>query len=104
MLIQIRNIKEFYEPSNAVNYFAMFVADRSTQVRECFYKTMGDLLMRLPDRFDHEGRIFPYLISGLYDPSDDIKTTVFDIIESLGELYEETNETELREVKQFGFK
>ena len=65
---------------------------------------MGDLLSRLPDRFDHEGRIFPYLISGLFDPSDEIKTTVFEIIEALGELYEETNEKELREVRQFGFK
>jgi len=43
-------IKEFYEPVNAVNYFAMFVADRSPQVREHFYKTLGDLLLRLPDR------------------------------------------------------
>ena len=60
-------IKEFYEPSTKMNYFALFVTDRSTQVRECFYKTMGDMLMRLPDKIDHEGRLFPYLISGLYD-------------------------------------
>jgi hypothetical protein len=97
-------IKEFYEPTNAVNYFAMFVADRSVQVRECFYKTMGDLLLRLPDRIEQEPRIFPYLISGLFDPNDNIKQLTFDIIEQLGELYEETNESELREMKQFGFK
>lgn len=97
-------IKEFYEPTNAVNYFAMFVADRSTQVREFFYKTMGDLLMRLPDRHEMEPRIFPYLISGLFDHNDEIKQLTFDIIEQLGELYEETNEAELREMKQFGFK
>lgn len=60
-------IKEFYEPSSAISYFACFVADRSIQVRECFYKTMGDLLLRLPDRIEMEPRIFPYLISGLFD-------------------------------------
>jgi hypothetical protein len=82
----------------------MFVADRSTQVREFFYKMMGDLLMRLPDRIEMEPRIFPYLISGLFDHNDEIKQLTFDIIEQLGELYEETNESELREMKQFGFK
>lgn len=97
-------IKEFYNPTSAVNYFAMFVADRSPQVREVFYKTMGDLLLRLPDRIEQEPRIFPYLISGLFDPNDDIKHAAFDIIEELGELYEENNENDLREIKQLGFK
>lgn len=46
-------IKDFYEPSTKLNYFAGFVADRSTLVRDCFYRTIGDLLARLPDRFDH---------------------------------------------------
>lgn len=52
---------------------------------------MGDLLMRLPDRIEMEPRIFPYLISGLFDHNDEIKQLTFDIIEQLGELYEETN-------------
>jgi len=60
-------IKEFYDPQSKVNYFAMFVMDRSTLVRECFYKTIGFLLMKLPDKVDHEGRLFPYMISGLFD-------------------------------------
>jgi len=60
-------IKDFYDPKSKVNYFAMLVADRSTQVRECFYKEMGHILMHLPDKIDHEARIFPYLISGLFD-------------------------------------
>lgn len=65
-------IKDFYDPQSKVNYFAMFVADRSTQVRECFYKTIGDILLRLPDKVDHEGRLFPYMISGLFDANDNI--------------------------------
>ena len=96
-------IKEFYEPSTKTNYFALFVADRSTQARECFYKTMGDMLMRLPDKIDHEGRLFPYLISGLYDHNDAIKEVVFEVIEDLGEQHERENEEKFREVKQLGF-
>jgi hypothetical protein len=68
-------------------------------VREVFYKTMGDMLLRLPDKIDHEGRIFPYLISGLFDPNDGIKQLCFDIVESLGENYEEEYEEKLREIK-----
>ena len=77
-------IKEFYDPSTKVNYFAMLLVDRSTQVRIMFYKTMGKLLMDLPDRVDMEGRIFPYLISGLYDHHEDIRSTTFEILEELG--------------------
>jgi len=60
-------IKDFYEHTTKLNYFARFIVDRSTIVRECFYKTIADLLMKLPDKKDHEGRLFPYLITGLYD-------------------------------------
>ncbi len=48
-------IKDFYDPSTKLNYFASFVADRSIAVRECFYRTIGDLLARLPDAEDHQG-------------------------------------------------
>jgi hypothetical protein len=96
-------IKEFYDPQSKVNYFAMFVMDRSTQVRECFYKTIGDMLMRLPDKCDHEGRLFPYMISGLFDQNDTIQQTCFEIIEELGQRYEEEYEEKLRDVKQLGY-
>jgi hypothetical protein len=92
-------IKEFYEPQSKVNYLAMFVSDRSTQVRECFYKTIGDILIRLPDKIDHEGRLFPYMITGLFDANDNIQQTCFEIIEELGMRYEEEYEEKLREVK-----
>lgn len=96
-------IKEFYEPKSKVNYFATFVADRSVQVREQFYRTMGDMLIRLPDKVDHEGRLFPYMISGLFDNNDGIKQMSFEIIEECGQQYEEEYEEKLREVKQLGY-
>lgn len=62
-------IKDFYEHTTRINYLAIFVHDRSVLVRECFYKTMGKIMTELPDKYDHEARIFPYIISGLYDPN-----------------------------------
>lgn len=92
-------IKDFYEFTTKLNYFAMFVADRSTVVRDFFYKTMASLMTKLPDKKDHEGRIFPYLISGLFDQNDDIKQTVFELIEEMGKGYEEEYEKDIRELK-----
>ena len=97
-------VKDFYESTTKLNYFAMFVADRCTNVRDCFYRTMAGLAMKLPDKKDHEGRIFPYLISGLYDQNDTIQETVFELIEELGKQYEEEYEKDMREIKQLGFK
>ena len=92
-------IREFYDPTTKVNYFAMFIADRSIACRKCFYKTMAQLLLDLPDRVDHEGRVFPYLISGLYDPNDEIKSMCFELIEEIGQRHEEENEEKFRELK-----
>jgi hypothetical protein len=96
-------IRDFYEFTTKLNYFAMFVADRSTVVREFFYKTMASLMIRLPDKKDHEGRVFPYLISGLYDHNDDIRSAVYELIEEMGHHYEIEYEADIREVKQLGF-
>jgi hypothetical protein len=98
-------IKEFYDPSTKLNYMAAFVVDRSVQTRICFYKTMAKLLMELPDRIDHEPRIFPYLISGLYDQNDGIRKLVFEEIEELGLKHEEWPENieKIREIRQFGY-
>lgn len=65
-------IKDFYEPTHKINYMALFVSDRSSVTRKCFYKTIGDLLVRLPDKVDHEGRLFPYLLSGLFDSNEEV--------------------------------
>ena len=98
-------IKEFYDPTTKLNYMAAFVVDRSVQVRICFYKQMAKLLMDLPDRIDHEPRVFPYLISGLYDQNDGIRKLVFEEIEELGLKHEEWPENleKIREIRQFGY-
>lgn len=83
---------------------SILITDRSIAVRTCFFKTMAKCLMDLPDRYDHEARIFPYLLSGLFDKHEAIRTLTFELIEELGHLHEEGNEEKLREIKQFGYK
>ena len=63
------SIHEFYEPKGKVNYLGMFIDDRSIAVRAQFFKTLSKLCNKdfLPDAIDHEGRLFPFLLSGLYD-------------------------------------
>lgn len=96
-------IREFYDPTTKVNYFAMFVVDRSTATRRVFFQTMAKLLMDLPDRIDHEGRIFPYIIAGLYDENDDIRRITFELIEEIGLRKEEYDEEKFRDIKQLGY-
>jgi hypothetical protein len=60
-------------------------------------------LTRLEDKYDHEGRIFPYIISGLFDHHDSIRSMTFEILEEIGQVHEEENEEKLREVKQFAY-
>ena len=97
-------IKDFYESTTRMNYLALMVSDRSTIVREHFYKTIANMLMKLPDKKDLEPRLFPYLISGLYDQIAGIQETTFDLIEELGKVYEEEYEKDIREIKQYGIK
>ena len=94
-------IKDFYEPSTKLNYFARFVTDRSTLVRETFYKTLANWLLKLPDKVDHEGRILPYMLSALNDPNENIQDLAFELIEEMGMDYEEREEEKVRDKKQY---
>lgn len=44
-------IKDFYEPSNKINYFALLITDPKTSVREMFIRSVGDWSINLPDRY-----------------------------------------------------
>lgn len=58
-------IHDFFEYSTRINYFAMLIKDAKTNVREFFIRCLGDWLVSLPDRFDHEPRLVPYMVSGI---------------------------------------
>ncbi|CAG9313032.1 unnamed protein product [Blepharisma stoltei] len=96
-------IKDFYEPSAKLNYLAMLINDRSAHVRETFLNVISDWLLNLPDKYDLETRLIPYLLSGLFDPIPGIRENTFAQIEAIGQKYEEEKEKEIREIRQLGF-
>jgi hypothetical protein len=96
-------IKDFYEPSTRLNYLAMMVNDKSAHVRGKFFEVIGDFLIRLPDRRDHDSRLIPYILSGLFDPISDLKEDCFRFIEEIGQQYEEEKEKDIREIRQLGY-
>jgi|APCry1669188879_1035177.scaffolds.fasta_scaffold74368_1 hypothetical protein len=46
-----------------------------------FISCVGDWLTILDDRWDHHSRLMPYIVSGLFDESDDIREIAYDAIE-----------------------
>ena len=96
-------IKDFFEYSTKFNYLANFVTDNSLWVRETFYKTIANWLLKLPDKKDHEGRLFPYILSGLNDKDADVQKLCFELIEEMGEQFEEEEEEKFRDKKQYDF-
>jgi hypothetical protein len=81
-------IRDFFEYSTRINYLAILIKDTKTAVREALIRYLGDWLIMLPDRYDHETRLVPYLLSGLFDPDEEIRKSVVEIIEEIGIQYE----------------
>jgi len=96
-------IRDFFEYTTKINYFAMLIKDPKTTVREFFIRCLGDWLIDLPDRYDHEPRLVPYIVSGLFDPDDEIKISTYEIIEEIGAQQEREREKDFRDIKQFGY-
>lgn len=44
-------IKDFYEPSHKINYFALLINDSKSSVRDMFIRSVGDWSINLPDRY-----------------------------------------------------
>ena len=96
-------IKDFYESSTRLNYLAILANDKSAHVRSVFFSVIANWLTKLPDKYDHESRLIPYILTGLFDPVDEIKEDCFRYIEEIGQLYEEEKEKDIREMRQLGY-
>lgn len=55
----------------------------------------------LDDKYDHHGRIVPYMLSGLFDEDEVVKGTALEIIIEIGRQIEIEKEKELRDSKQY---
>jgi hypothetical protein len=94
-------IKDFYEPSTKLNYMALLISDPSNQVVKKFFEVITNWLIKLEDRFDHEARLIPYVLSGLFCSNEEISLYVSQRMEEIGKQYEIDNEKEIREERQF---
>jgi len=95
-------IRDFYESSTKLNYLALLVADPSIQVVKRFYEIITGWMIYLEDKADHESRLIPYILSGLFDPNEEICLFVCERLELMGKQYEIDYEKDIRETKQFG--
>ncbi len=62
-----------------------------------FIRSVGDWLTLLPDRWDHHGRLVPYLLSGLFDSDIDIQEATLEILELVGIDWELEKEKDLKD-------
>ena len=67
-----------------------------------FISCVGDWLTILDDRWDHHSRLMPYIVSGLFDESDDIREIAYDAIEQVGIQWEIEREKDIKEARQLG--
>lgn len=95
-------IKDFYEPSTKLNYMALLISDPVPTVVKRFYEMVTTWMLELEDRSDHESRLIPYILTGLFDPNEEISLYVCERLELIGKKYEKDNEKDIIDDKQYG--
>ena len=90
-------IKDFFEYSTKLNYLAILINDQNPAVRLAFIQHMSYWSTVLEDRFDHHTRLTPYILTGLFDPFDQISVASMECIEKAGKNLEEEKEKEFRD-------
>jgi len=95
-------IKDFYEPSTKFNYLAFLSADTNQAVLIKFYEVIFDWLLNTEDKIDHESRLIPYVLTGLFNKNENVANFVNNNFIKMGELHEKTNAKDYREQKEYG--
>ncbi|KAL3672344.1 hypothetical protein V7S43_003033 [Phytophthora oleae] len=81
-------VASFYTTEVRLNYFAKLDQDRNPMVRRAFFAMISDWMTNLPDRYDYESRLLPYLLSAVSDEDPTISEDALKTLEILGERYE----------------
>ena len=63
---------------------------------------IGNWMLTLTERLDHESRLLPYVLSGLTDECPTVQTAALQLLEQLGAAYEKEHEKELLELIAYG--
>ncbi|GLE04788.1 hypothetical protein PINS_up013767 [Pythium insidiosum] len=95
-------IAAFYTAEVRLNSFAKLDQDANPQVRRAFYAMIQHWMVHLPDRYDHESRLMPYLLSAVTDELEETSRDARATLAVLGRMYEAEQGEEILEMKQYG--
>jgi hypothetical protein len=70
-------------------------------VRLAFLDMVGNWMLTLRERRDHEPRLLPYVLSGMCDESPAVVDAALQILDQLGQQYEQEHEAELADQLRF---
>jgi len=97
-------IGAFYKSSAgvSVNTLAELVCDKNSNVRSKCCSMVANFLVCLPDRYDHQQRLLPYLLSFFNDDVENIRLTAMSAVENCGQQYEVEHTDDVIERRQYG--
>ena len=98
------NIASFYDSEYAVsvNTLAELSSHRNYRVRLRCCKMIESLLTNLPDRYEHEQRLLPYVMLFINDIAVDVQHEALACINKCGRQYEYDHSDEIIERRQLG--
>lgn len=85
-----------------VNILAELVIDRNTNVRIRCCDMVSFLICCLPDRYNHQQRLLPYLLTFYNDRDPRIQRQAMAAVENCGQQYEAENPDEIIDRRQYG--
>ena len=97
-------IAAFYksECGITVNVLAELVVDKNSNVRFRCCQMLSFLICCLPDRYDFQQRLLPYILSFYNDEHHRIRLQAMEAVKNCGQQYEAEHPDEIIERRQFG--
>lgn len=81
-----------------VNFCGKLITDSAAVVRLAFINAAGDWLLHLDERIDHQGRLLPYIMTGLTDTNREVQIRSLALLGDIGALYEQDNNKDLKDI------
>ena len=98
----VLQVAAFYKSDVQINYLAELAIDKSVLVREKLVSMLITFLTELPDRYDHQTRLLPYLLDLLTDDADSVSQQAMECLKTCGQQYEKEHPEDVIEKRQFG--
>jgi len=87
--------------NDVFNHIAQRIFDNSPSVRLVVSEVAGEWLLKLRDRYSFFQKLIPLLLSGFSDEMPEIRERSYIYFKEAGKLYEEENEAEFKEEKEY---